>query len=187
VAHRRIRAEGLGEDLIANKPLSRHWAPRHVACTGRTPRGDRAPSVLWLHSGYEPGGMGRQRPPPWGSHHGPWPSGPMSPWAAVRPKEIVDFSIFLWIYSIQIQIHFGLNLNLSKFVQTEYLNAFNSSLWIQIGKSELGFPILLNLIKPFGNTHRVINSLEIHSKFHKSPKIMKLASKFIIFPAHLVN
>jgi hypothetical protein len=61
-----------------------------------------------------------------------------------------------------------LNLNLSKFVQTEYLNEFNPSLLIQIEKSELGFQIQLNLIKPFRNTHRVINSLEIHSKFHMS-------------------
>jgi hypothetical protein len=56
-----------------------------------------------------------------------------------------------------------------------------------MGKSELGFQIQLNLIKPFGNAHRVINSLEIHSKFHISPKIMKLESKFIVFLAHLIN
>jgi hypothetical protein len=46
----------------------------------------------------------------------------------VRPREIVDFSILFWIYSNEIQIHFGLNLKLSKFVQTEYLNEFNPSL-----------------------------------------------------------
>jgi hypothetical protein len=55
-----------------------------------------------------------------GNHRGPW--------AAVRPREIVDFSIFLWIHSDEIQIHFGLNLNLSKFVQTGYFNEFNPSL-----------------------------------------------------------
>jgi hypothetical protein len=37
----------------------------------------------------------------------------------------------------------------------------------------------------FGNTHRIVNSLEIHSKFYRSPKIMKLGSKFIILlPRH---
>jgi hypothetical protein len=44
----------------------------------------------------------------------------------------------------------------------------------------------LNLFKPFRNTHRVINSLEIHSRFHRTPKIMKPISKFIIFSAHLI-
>jgi hypothetical protein len=37
------------------------------------------------------------------------------------------------------------------------------------------------------NTHRIVNSLEIHSKFYVSPKIMKLRSKFIIFHTHLVK
>jgi hypothetical protein len=36
----------------------------------------------------------------------------------------------------------------------------------------------------FGNTHRIVNSLEIHSKFYRSPKIMKLGPKFIIFLPH---
>ncbi len=34
------------------------------------------------------------------------------------------------------------------------------------------------------NTHRLINSLEIHSKFFRTPKIMKLGPKFIIFLPH---
>jgi hypothetical protein len=37
------------------------------------------------------------------------------------------------------------------------------------------------LIKPFGITHRDVNFLEIHSRFYRSPKIMKLGLKFIIF------
>jgi hypothetical protein len=44
----------------------------------------------------------------------------------------------------------------------------------------------VNLIKPFENTHRIVNSLEIHRKFNRTPKIMKLRPKFIMFPAHLV-
>jgi hypothetical protein len=36
----------------------------------------------------------------------------------------------------------------------------------------------------FGNTHRIVNSLEIHNKFYKSQKIMKLGPEFIIFLPH---
>jgi hypothetical protein len=54
-------------------------------------------------------------------------------------------------------------------------------------ESKLGFQMQLDLIKPLENTHRIVNSLEIHSKFYVSPKIMKLRSKFIIFHTHLVK
>jgi hypothetical protein len=37
------------------------------------------------------------------------------------------------------------------------------------------------------NTHNSIIFLEIHRKFIKAPKIMKLGPKFINFSAHLVN
>jgi hypothetical protein len=95
---------------------------------GHAPHGDCVPSALWPCSSRELAGMGHQRPPPWASHREPWPSGPLWPWAAVRSGEIVDFFISLWSYSNEIQIHFGLNLDLSKFVQTEYLNEVNPSL-----------------------------------------------------------
>jgi hypothetical protein len=36
----------------------------------------------------------------------------------------------------------------------------------------------------FGNTHRIVKSLEIHRKFCRSQKIMKLGAKFIIFLPH---
>jgi hypothetical protein len=36
----------------------------------------------------------------------------------------------------------------------------------------------------FENTHRIVNSLENHSKFYRSPKIMKLGPKFVIFLPH---
>jgi hypothetical protein len=59
-------------------------------------------------------------------------SEPLWPWAAVRPKGIVKFFIFPWIYSNANQIQFGLNWISSIFVQTEYLDGFNSNQWIQI-------------------------------------------------------
>jgi hypothetical protein len=77
-------------------------------------------------------------------------SGSLWLWAAVRPEEIVKFSNFSWIYSNINQIQFGLNWNSSKFVQAGSLSEFSSSQWIQIGESELGLQIQLNLIKPFG-------------------------------------
>jgi hypothetical protein len=79
-----------------------------------------------------------------------WSSGSLWPLAAVRPGEIVKFSNFSWIYSNINQIQFGLNWNSSKFVQAGSLSEFSSSQWIQIGESELGLQIQLNLIKPFG-------------------------------------
>jgi hypothetical protein len=88
----------------------------HRAVTTHRARSGRPLAVNWVACAAK------------GHHRGPWPSGPLWPWAAVRPREIVDFSIFLWIYSNEIQIQFGLNLNLSKFVQTGYLNEFNPSL-----------------------------------------------------------
>jgi hypothetical protein len=70
------------------------------------------------------------------------------PWAAMRPREIVKFSNFSWIYSDVSQIQFGLNWNSSKFVQIGSLNEFSSSQCIQIGEYQLGLQIQLNLIKP---------------------------------------
>jgi hypothetical protein len=132
------------------------------------------------------GGVGQPKAATMGQTAGLWPSRPLWPWAAVRPRGIVDFSIFLWNYLKEIQIHFGLNLNMAKFVQTGYLNEFDSSL-NSSKESELGFQIQLDSIKPLENTHRIVNSLEIHSKFYGSPKNMKLRSKFIIFPDHLIK
>jgi hypothetical protein len=59
-------------------------------------------------------------------------SEPLWLWAALRPEVIVKFSIFTWIYSNVNQIQFGLNWISSKFVQTECLNGFHLSQWIQI-------------------------------------------------------
>jgi hypothetical protein len=59
-------------------------------------------------------------------------SEPLWPWVAVRPEVIVKFSIFPWIYSNVNQIQFGLNWISSKFVQTECLNGYHLSQWIQI-------------------------------------------------------
>jgi hypothetical protein len=57
--------------------------------------------------------------------------------------------IFPWFYSNVNQIQFDLNWISSKFVQTECLDGFNSSQWIQIYEYELGLQIQLNLIKTF--------------------------------------
>jgi hypothetical protein len=37
------------------------------------------------------------------------------------------------------------------------------------------------------NTHRLVNSIEIHMKFSRTPKIIKLGPKFIIFLLNIVS
>jgi hypothetical protein len=129
----RLVVEGVSQHLIVDKPPERRRAPRCATCAGHAPDGMGRPKVriraVWA---------------------GLWSSEPLWPWATVGPGGIVNFFNFLWIYSKLIQIQFSLNWNLLKFIQTEYLNQFNPSQLIQIGKSELGFQIQLNLIKPFG-------------------------------------
>jgi hypothetical protein len=94
-----------------SSPISRH----RIVEDRTTPRALDAHRVMTAREARSSHAMVVNRVA-WASYRGPWPSGPLRPWAVVRPEEIVYFSIFLWIYSNEIQIHFGLNLNLSKFV-----------------------------------------------------------------------
>jgi hemerythrin superfamily protein len=48
-------------------------------------------------------------------------------------------------------------------------------------ESELGFQIQVNLVNNLENTHRLVNYLEVHRKFPRTSKIMKLIPKFIVF------
>jgi hypothetical protein len=76
--------------------------------------------------------MGRPKAIGWVIWAGHQSSEPLWSWAVVRPKGIVKFFIFPWIYSNVNQIQFGLNWISSILVQTEYLDGFNSNQWIQI-------------------------------------------------------
>jgi hypothetical protein len=70
-------------------PISHHRTVKHHAMSRALY--DRASSVLWPCAG----DVGWPKGTTVGQLVVLWPSRPLWPWAAVRPRGIVDFSIFL--------------------------------------------------------------------------------------------
>jgi hypothetical protein len=77
--------------------------------TSRALGAHRVVTARRTHSGRELDGMGRPKAVVLGRLAGLQSSGPLRPWAAMRPRGIVKIFNFLWIYSNLIQIQFGLN------------------------------------------------------------------------------
>jgi hypothetical protein len=89
-------------------PFSRQRVGEHRA-TPRALDAHRAVTTCRVGSDCELDGMGHPKAVVLVWLVGLQFSGPLWPWAAVKPRGIVNFFNFLWIYLNLIQIQFGLN------------------------------------------------------------------------------